>query len=299
MKKKLMSLACFLCCIGIVVHLSRQQPISIESLDELKPLIDQSNDQTVWMFNIDDITYPADQIGQHISSDELRRAAHKAHPTLIRPSTAAETMSVMLKQAARPLVDPSLPTLLNILKKKQALCVGIGNLPVGTYGEIQQLDEWRYQKLLEVGIDFYHPSLPQELVFSAFEPLKHNHNRYYRGLLLSHDDKLNLLVGNFLDAFTPRPEKVFYCDYSTERLAHIQQAVEQRGMKFVGIHFKGSHKHYAPTIDLERAVFQLGYLMDKKIWLNDQQASAIMLTQPKLVASHKSNRWGPRNIERS
>jgi diadenosine tetraphosphatase ApaH/serine/threonine PP2A family protein phosphatase len=258
------------------MYLSRASYTTIDSFEELSSLIDQSNEHTAWLFNIDDITYPADELCQHTTSDQLRRAAHKKYPDLIKPSYAADIMSTMLKQAERPVVDAILPQQIKQLKQKKSRVTGIAQLYTGSYGSIDNIDAWRYEKLCHAGIDFYDPSFPEELVFSSFEPLKHNHARYHKGLLLSHDDTLDIIIGHYLDAFIPRPHHVVYCDYSPQQLARVEHAVTKRGMKFTGIHYKGARKHHKKETSLDRALFQLGHLIDTGVWLNDQQATHVM-----------------------
>lgn len=250
---------------------------AIYSYHEVDDLLESLTPDDICVFDIEKtLVYPQDQAVQHIKSDAMRRAAFEKHPELINPRETEKNLSLIMAQAPRVLVEPEIKESIDVLKERGIHTIGLTKLLTGSYGRIPRLEVWCHDVLQKVGIDFHRPDVPEDLVFTTFTPFKHNHVRYYKGILFTHDKSKSEVLEAYLDALSLKPKRLVYFDNKYKNVLAIKEMCEKRGIEPCCFWYRGAEKKYAPVLDVKRAVFQVDQLVKHDIWLNDQEATFAM-----------------------
>ncbi len=249
----------------------------IDSYEHVQDLLASLTSEDVCIFDIDKtLVYPTDQAVQHIKTDALRRAVFEKQPELINPRETEKNLSLIMAQAPRDLVEPDIREIINDLKARDVHTIGLTKLMTGSYGKLPRLEVWCYDMLKKLGINFQREDVPEDLVFTTFVPFKHNHVRYYKGILFTHDKSKSEVLAAYLDALALTPKRIVFFDNKYKNILAINELCKRRGIEAHCFWYKGADKKYSPTLDIKRAVFQVDQLVKHDVWMSDEEASNAM-----------------------
>ncbi len=168
------------------------------------------------------------------------------------------------KQRSTMLVCKEWPEIINNLKKHFPVHA-LTKIDTGTVGQIESMEQWRYNELASHGILFSDHGDTQ-----APEPLLDNASHYH-GIFMTGKHKKSDLLRKIID--TKNTELVVLVDDREEHINDVATACKEINVHFLGIlleAFTLIPGRPNPTI----AQFQKEHLINTGVWLEDDAATA-------------------------
>ncbi len=179
-----------------------------------------------------------------------------------------EILSNWRRQRVAMLVDQKWPEIITILKKTHNV-YGLTKINSGHFGTISNMEEWRYQELLSLGIEF-----SQDDHISNNREKGSDKPTFHKGVFLTGASSKIDTLRSFWSSITP-PQNIVFIDDKQVYLEEINQFCKEHHINFIGVHFNGLSK-LGITPDPELAAFQEKYLIEHAEWLEDDVAYAAM-----------------------
>jgi hypothetical protein len=174
-----------------------------------------------------------------------------------------EIASLILMQAQRPLLEPFIIDVIKTLKKHKVKVIACTAMNIGYYSAlIPRLEVWRYHHLKSLGFEGSYENLTFELPSSFKGAL------FYKGILSSNLAHKGPVLGAFLDHIKMHPSKIMMIDDDENALQSIGQECGKRHILFKGYHYRKAH---SKPWNEKLIAFQADYLINHKIWLNDDE----------------------------
>lgn len=165
------------------------------------------------------------------------------------------------------LIDKGWVEVLNILKEKFQV-YGLTKMDTGKFGNIPSIEEWRYEELKELNIEF---SNNEEL---ASYILEGNDNPvFYKGIFLTGSHSKGDILLKFSKVLNAK--SIILVDDREEHLTNVQAYCNKSSIIFTGILFDGL-KNLQDTPDPKLADFQKQHLLANATWLEDEVACKLM-----------------------
>jgi hypothetical protein len=165
------------------------------------------------------------------------------------------------------LLDKQWPTILNQLKEKFAV-YGLTKLDTGKFGNISSMEEWRYEELKGLGIEFSENS---EIPSSTSQGS--NGAVFFKGIFITGELSKSQTLGVYWNIV--KGHIVVMIDDRIEHLKDIQKFCEEHSISFIGILFEGLENFREQQ---GSAVFNLQkeYLIQHAQWLEDEEAMQML-----------------------
>ncbi|MGE0206419.1 MAG: DUF2608 domain-containing protein [Candidatus Babeliales bacterium] len=193
-------------------------------------------------------------------ADAFRKKLLQKYPT-VTIKEWENIGSLLLLQAERPLLEPSVITKIDTLQKRGIPVIACTGMNTGTLGLVPSMEAWRYNHLKSLG--FEGSFNKTELTFKTFKrkPV------FYHGILAADTEPKGPVVGAFLDAMQLHPKKIIMFDDTLEFLESMQAECKKRGIAFQGYEYKGAHEKPWDEKLFEQ---QADYLIKHKTWRSDE-----------------------------
>jgi hypothetical protein len=235
---------------------------TIHSFDEVN-FNDITPDDLV-IFDVDDtLIQPVDAylINEHTPPGKaLQQTLLQQYPQV---KDWANLVSIMLKEAQRPLIEPSIVEKIQDLQRRNVSVIACTGMNVGEKGIYKSLEEWRYNHLKSLG--FEGSFNQQEFRVSGFK----KNPGFYKGLLSTDLEWKGPVIGAFLDKMKLHPKRIIMFDDTLDELKTVQKECAKRGIVFQGYNYKGAK---SKPLNEDIARIQADYLISHHHWLTDAQA---------------------------
>lgn len=262
--------------IFILSHVSLWAQIStIHSLKEAENDMNGLNSKSLVLFDVDDVLI--------VPKDPIFRSHGKYRPQSwvnLDPQEKDNLTSIMLAGTEFILVETYTPSFIRSLQKNGVKTLGLTAARTGKYGVIEDTVEWRIDQLLQHKINF--GAFLGTFTFPDLVSPEANPPVFKRGILFLGDfsrgqkSKKGDLLTVFLDKIQWSPEKVVFFDDKLDNLLSVEEAMKEKNIPFHGYHYMGTEA--LPGIfDAQVAEVQYKYVIEKKLWLDDQQATAVAM----------------------
>lgn len=175
-----------------------------------------------------------------------------------------EIVSNWRLQRKAMLIDSDWPSTLLELKKQYRV-YGLTKMDSGKFGNIESMEEWRYDELKSLGIEFsYGGTIPQESI---------NNASFYKGLFITGSNSKSQTILQYLQHLNA--DVFVMIDDREEHLEDIKQFCEKNSIKFIGILFKRL-ENFKDAPDYDISLLQKRYLIEHAKWLEDEEAEKII-----------------------
>ncbi|AIL12643.1 hypothetical protein IM40_02460 [Candidatus Paracaedimonas acanthamoebae] len=178
--------------------------------------------------------------------------------------------SIMLQEAQRPLLEPSVIHHINKLKNRGVFVIACTAMNTGPYGIHSSLEEWRYNHLKFLGFEGTFSNTLFPISYLERKPI------FYKGLLATDLQSKGPIVGKFIDVMKLKLKDIIMIDDDNDCLLSVKNECEKRGINFKGYEYKGSK---TVPWDEDLVQFQSDYLIKHKKWLSDKVAKALMVNK--------------------
>lgn len=175
-----------------------------------------------------------------------------------------EIVSNWRLQRKAMLIDSNWPDVLLELKTKHKV-YGLTKMDTGKFGNINSMEEWRYNELQSLNIRFSEDhTVPQGSINSA---------SFYKGLFITGNNSKSQTISHYLQYFNT--DTFVMIDDREEHLEDIKQFCDKNSIKFIGILFNGLEKFQdIPKHDV--VLLQKKYLIENAKWLEDEEAEKMI-----------------------
>ncbi|MFC1842924.1 DUF2608 domain-containing protein [Candidatus Dependentiae bacterium] len=251
----------------------------ITSIKQAQNELDQADKDTLIIFDVDDtLTYKAANI---IFQPWFRKTEEgkKFWAQVIKHSKSQENpldskLHVLIKRMINNVDQPIEPGVVNLIKTLQGrglTVIALTHCITGFVGGtlIQKL---RYEKLLEVGIDFSSSFEQKEVCLTHLTSHANRHPLFYNGILLTDAFAKGPVLAEFLDVMQLKPKKVIFFDDNESYVKSVQEEMKKRGIIFKGFVYRAIDKLPPQDFDQKILDYQLKYLKEHDEIISDKRA---------------------------
>ena len=248
----------------------------IETYSEIKNIFDACDENTLITFDVDSTLIMSHDVMANFEFPSIWFAirALLKYPELIWNKKSIEPiLSVVFEQAERFVFDPDIVPIIQQLQKQNCKTVALTMMWNGAYGNIKNMPEWRASMLEKFNINF-----DEQFPDTEFKSLPKNrglHPCLYKGILCTNHIDKGKVLGAFLDHNKFKPTLIISFDDQKKQLNSIASECAKRKIAFSGYQMVG-WKKYCNEWNTSRALLQLDFLMNDKVWLTDSEADAIL-----------------------
>lgn len=237
---------------------------TIHSLDEIPT--GEFTTKTLVLFDLDDVlVYPQDALLQNWRSGWKPKE---------RRAWTAEEDTIAWMNAKFQLMDPSGPSLINMLNEKNIPTIGFTAFAMDESGIVSSVPDWRSNHLRELGLNF---NMKKEVIFpveKGFIPPSFEKGVLYCGnFYKKNKESKGIVFSLFLDWLDWVPDLVVFVDDGERNLESVERELKKRDIPYHG--FLYIPKALDP-IDEKVAQLQYETIIDKKQWLSDEQARKLL-----------------------
>lgn len=241
----------------------------IQSLDEFEEEWEKADENTLVIFDIDEVLITTEDHFMHpYASDSFHKALKKVGEKYT-PEEFEGKVSLILLLPRRVLIEEGSPKLIRSLQERGVKVVALTSCPTGSFGVIPKVEHWRIAHLASLGIDFStsYPHIGTTL-FTDLQTLKKSAPIFEKGILFSYGYKKGEVLKAFLKKNRLAPSKIIFFDDLAENLASVEEELKALAIPFQVVHYRGAERFFK-KLDENTIEHQLEHLMEKEEWLKD------------------------------
>lgn len=243
-----------------------------DSLNCLEQQFSKLDARDLVVFDMDAVLIVPQDAILHANADEELRRLHFHYAGHLPKQDQLLHGSLIWQQAKTVLVEPHTPSLIAALQKRAIKVIVLTAAPVGKCGAIEDTVAFRIAELQEKGID----------LSSSFPHLDTLHfaelgtPTFRQGVILSHHVPKGVVLAAFLKKIDWKPQRLIFIDDIRENHESVESELAPLGIsELYCLHYTASEKH-VKEINPAVARLQIKTLVNKGIWLSDEQALAIL-----------------------
>jgi hypothetical protein len=167
------------------------------------------------------------------------------------------------------LVDETWPEIIEALKLQHKV-YGLTKMDSGTIGNIPCMEEWRYNELKKLGIEFSDSDVA--------DVQYRNTSIFYRGIFMTGTLSKSATVEkykDFLGLESISAKQIVMIDDRLEWVQNVEEFAQRQNIGFIGILFDGI-KNLSGEPDPKIADIQYRHLTEHSTWLEDADAAALL-----------------------
>lgn len=252
--------------------------IKASDLKEITTYLQKLDTQSLLLWDVDEtLIMPHDQVLQP-KNEHIAKELH--HHYLGQKSREERhwLFSQILNYTPYQLIDPTAPQLIASLQQKAIPMIAFTAMRTGTLGVIPSMENWRFQQLKNLGIDFS-AMFPQYSGLTWHEDFLDEGSPVFKaGILCSDRLEKGPVLATFLQKINWNPTQVIFIDDCLEFLMSVEEALQDLDIPFIGIHYQAAYS-FPSTINMEIAHLQYQILVDQGKWVTDQEASILLQEQ--------------------
>jgi hypothetical protein len=236
----------------------------IHSLDEIP--IDAFSKTTLVMLDIDDVLiYPKDALLQNWRSEWK--------PEKIREWTSEED-TIAWMNAKFQIMDSFGPEFIKQLNEIGVPTIGFTSFAMDQSDIVKSVPDWRHKHLVELGLNF---KMQKEIIFDTengcIPPSFENGVLYCGDFYKKDKDSKGKVLSIFLDWLDWRPEQVILVDDGQHNIDSVKNELEKYDIPFLGFLYTPKDLDF---LDEQVAEFQYETIINKKLWLSDEEAKQLI-----------------------
>lgn len=276
-------LLCVFLCISTIGRAERTGDAGKEffQLTELAPLEEEwerlTSDALV-LFDVDfTLLTPRDEILRHAGLKLVRKLIVEIleNPATLEKYPDGYLHSRLLSAAQVSPVDEKFVALIHRLQEREIPAIAFTGAPSGKLGVIESLADHRIEQLKNNGFDFRSAFPDAGMITFPKQPTLEFSPVFKSGVLFASKHPKGEILKQFLDSIQWYPKKIVMVDNSIEKLRSAKQAMDEKGIQFVGFHYVAAEK-LPSQLDESLAQFQFEYLAEKGEWLSDEEAKNLL-----------------------
>ena len=166
------------------------------------------------------------------------------------------------------LVEPGWLQFIEQSKLKGAQVWGLTQMDYKIYELIQKPEEWRYNELARLGIQFNEKLGQQEAVRLSNDPKKQP--IFYRGIIFTAKANKGEAILDLLQVGNLRPKKIIIFDNNKNELKSMQRALRKFDIDYYGINYL-AQAQIVIKVNSDQMMLQQDTLINQRKWLEDDE----------------------------
>lgn len=248
-----------------------------DSIAFLNKQIATLDDRDLVVFDMDEVLIVAIDAILHFKVEHLRKKLHANYLAHLPEDQLNHLFSHIWKNAKTTLVEPEIPSLIAALQAKGIKVIVLTAAPVGSFGTIEDTMALRILELAEKGIDLSlaFPELAT-LVLHEFKKGKSSPT-FRQGVILSHRFPKGKVLSSFLKRVKWKPRRLIFIDDLLTNVESVEMSLSKRGIDLQCWHYTAAERHQK-EVDMAVAELQIRTLVEKGVWLSDEEAAAALMS---------------------
>jgi hypothetical protein len=253
----------------------------ISSLRELEEEWEQSDENTLIVFDVDEVLITTEDHFMHPYAD--RAVMPLIQQTMSKASSKEEkkdlenTLSLGMVLPKRILIEENTPVLITDLQQNGVKVIALTNCPTGPFGLVPKVERWRVEHLFSLDISFA-SSFPH-IERCSLDELAAAHGKpaplFEQGILFSKGYTKGEVLQAFFKQFDYYPSKVIFIDDLSENLDSVKAVLQSLNIEFKGYQYTGANSFFK-EVDEEILLYQLKHLLQTKEWLSDNEIRELL-----------------------
>ncbi len=221
----------------------------INSIKEVAAIFEQASQEDLFVFDVDEVLLePVDPAMQqrYRANPEFEKITYSFYVGFMekQPQEYKDIFfsKLYLKKKYQP-VEKALIDNILALQKRNVKVIALTALPIGKYGLIERLEEWRYQNLLTLGLDFGRSFEQQNISFDELlkseyaAQLKAKKGKdprpagFYKGIACAGRFSKGVVLKLFLERIGWKPARIFYFDDQHSNAESVTQEIKSLGIQ--------------------------------------------------------------------
>jgi hypothetical protein len=251
----------------------------VNNVSELNDILDKSDKKHLIIWDVDKVLIVA--IDRIFHPENIRNELPKKHAEAaiskysVSKKQAKLLGSKILLQRKIRLVEEELVTIIKKLQNNNIKTIALTKLYTGTYGAIENMEDWRIEQLARFNIAFNKAFNDEFLILNDLQaPGKHN-PIFKHGILFTNEYTKGEVLGSFLDKINWCPDKIIFIDDLNKNLMSVKAELQKRNISFLGILYTAAER--SPSkIDKNVVNMQYNHLVKHEVWLSDIEAKMLI-----------------------
>jgi len=279
MKKRLLLLGVFLGAMGLWFYWPSEN--KIDSYDQVASVFTQADEDTLVVFDVDDtLIVHRDLSARSAFAESVEGWMYRIYYWFLysphrTKAYENKVFHAVFAKTQFQLIEPKVIDYIADLQKRSVKVIACTAMTPGKLEMIEKAEEWRYQHLAELGIDFSSSFNVEPIVFDNLKKRRDNYPMFYKGILCAARNPKGKVIGAFLDRIGWKPKKVIFFDDMSGFIATVRDEMKERGIPCECYQYCGAH-HMPGTVDRRVARLQLRHVIEHAEWLTDQEATIIL-----------------------
>lgn len=238
----------------------------ISSYQEVLPLIEMVNNNTLVLFDVDDTILTSPDVLARTTDFSwwFKALLLMKFPQLLKAENFEAAYSIVWQQAPRILTEPLVVELINTLKNKGATVLALTSMESGAYGVIENMPLWRYTMLKNMGIEF--SNMYANTYFETLPRYRSTYPVLYNGILCANQQNKGKVLAAFLEYSKFKPSSIVSFDDDVHALQSIGKVCEQHAIPCTLINYRA---HLPGAWNTKRALQQFDYVIKEHRWVSD------------------------------
>lgn len=234
----------------------------VQSMREVHSYLSSADAHTLALFDIDLVLLqPRDPAFQKPNVDRHREIAKRIMAGLLSDKREA-CLNLMLLSSESILVDTETPAFLRELSAKGVASMALTAGFTGPFAEIPRMEDWKIQRLQQLGIDFTVTAPHQAAItFTQFPTSQRNYPLYKKGILFAPAPSASkgAVLVSYLSQAEYVPSRIVFVDDRVDNIQDVEQALAKSfpEIAFTGIHFLAANRYPSEPISAEQ--FELSW----------------------------------------
>ena len=244
---------------------------SVES-STVKDLSTKIDKDTIILINIDNTLIMPKSV-MFLPSNPYHNFIDSLIFASVRRPAFNKTILNWLSQRKIVLVEPGWLQFIEQSKLKGAQVWGLTQMDYKIYELIQKPEEWRYNELAHLGVQFQ-----EKLREQAAVRLSDDHNKqpiFYRGIIFTARANKGEAILDLLRVGNLRPKKIIVFDNNKTELKSIQRALRKFDIDYYGVNYLAQSR-IENKVNGDLMILQQNTLINQGKWLEDDQALEIL-----------------------
>lgn len=264
----------------------------IDTLVQAQGDLDKVDQQTLVVFDVDEtLIKPTDAALQFLWKPAVFSKADVQWMTRLRAKlrsylTAAysscpdqafkKAWSQQLLKSSYVPIEPITVETIKKLQKRGIKVIALTACRAGRRGDIPALQQWRFDELKKLGIDFSDAFSFKEKWFDELPLNEGYHPMYYQGILMAtYTIPKGRVLASFLDYCGWVPKKILFFDDRKDYVESVVQAMRERGISCRGYWYCAAI-HQKAKLNRSLVQVQFDYLMQHGKMISEQEAVVIL-----------------------
>ena len=250
----------------------------------IKKTLESIDTDTLVTFDIDDVLIiPKDQILQTKNRKYLEKLNQRLEQS-VGKKNADIFYSIIFTQRDNGPVDVKMKDIISELQSKGIKVLALTNCFTGSFGNIESMEDWRYNELKKHG---YHFDLSWRVlkpkVFTGLEKTgkglsaKNSSMPVFKsGIVFTSAVSKGQALEAFLQYARIVPKKIIFVDDKRKHLESVEEIAKSHNIPFIGIEYTAVSNIPASPLREKRANLQYEVLEKEKKWISDSEADALL-----------------------